>query len=110
MATEDKLLATTSALYTPLGEEEEGRARMPDADATQKRKTETETVRRWKIRSSARAANSSAVLNSGVISASWPSTGVEKGSRGSHPKSIVSVSGLARGSRGISESPNLPLS
>eukprot|EP00962_Isochrysis_galbana_P019139 scaffold5574_cov126-Isochrysis_galbana.AAC.1 len=41
----------------------------------------------------ARAANSSAVLNNGVISASWPSTGVEKGSRGSHPKSIVS--GLA---------------
>eukprot|EP00962_Isochrysis_galbana_P028547 scaffold9034_cov124-Isochrysis_galbana.AAC.5 len=36
----------------------------------------------------ARAASSSAVLNSGVISASWPSTGVEKGSRGSRPKSI----------------------
>eukprot|EP00962_Isochrysis_galbana_P023491 scaffold7105_cov116-Isochrysis_galbana.AAC.5 len=52
----------------------------------------------------ARAANSSAVLNSGVISASWPSIGVEveKGSRGSRPKSIVS--GLARGSRGISVS------
>eukprot|EP00962_Isochrysis_galbana_P059998 scaffold33934_cov129-Isochrysis_galbana.AAC.1 len=42
----------------------------------------------------ARAASSSAVLNNGVISASWPSTGVEKGSRGSRPKSIV-VSGLA---------------
>eukprot|EP00962_Isochrysis_galbana_P025301 scaffold7773_cov110-Isochrysis_galbana.AAC.8 len=46
----------------------------------------------------ARAANSSAVLNNGVISASWPSTGVEKGSRGSRPKSIVS--GLAYWSLG----------
>eukprot|EP00962_Isochrysis_galbana_P007912 scaffold2150_cov137-Isochrysis_galbana.AAC.15 len=47
----------------------------------------------------ARAANSSAVLNNGVISASWPSTGVEKGSRGSRPKSIAS--GLAYWSFGI---------
>eukprot|EP00962_Isochrysis_galbana_P030493 scaffold9899_cov122-Isochrysis_galbana.AAC.3 len=45
-----------------------------------------------------RAANSSAVLNNGVISASWPSTGVENGSRGSRPKSIVS--GLAYWSLG----------
>eukprot|EP00962_Isochrysis_galbana_P031064 scaffold10100_cov136-Isochrysis_galbana.AAC.2 len=54
----------------------------------------------------ARAANSSAVLNNGVISASWPSTGVEKGSRGSRPKSIVS--GLAYWSLGtVSSSPTV---